>query len=137
MTLEIREDIIERALLCLLAPQAARNPEVKPVKKKKFRRTKKLLCQPEVETPEKERSPARISIVERPSPVTLSVCWSDSTSGHFGEQVWRKGLAHVHSFCVLSGMRIKVGDSVFRPWGNETHVPANGHRMILASSVQI
>ncbi|WP_227747340.1 DUF3331 domain-containing protein [Paraburkholderia franconis] len=95
------------------------------------------MCQVEKEAPKKELLPARISIVERLSSVTLSICWSDSTTGYFGEQVWRMGLAHGRSFCALSGRPIKIGDSVFRPWVSETRAPANSHRMILASCVHI
>ena len=135
MTLEAGEDIIERALLCLLTPQPA--PKVVHIKKKKFRPSKTLLCREANETPKRELLPARISIIEQLSSVTLSICWSDSTTGHFGEQVWRMGLAHGHSFCALSGMPIKIGDSVFRPWVSETRAPANSHRMILASCVRI
>jgi hypothetical protein len=137
MTLEAGEDIIERALLCLLAPQQAPISQVMRVKKRKFRKTKRLLCQTANEIPKKELLPARISIIERLSSVTLSICWSDSTTGYFGEQVWRMGFAHVRSFCALSGMPIKIGDSVFRPWVSETRAPANSHRMILASCVRV
>jgi hypothetical protein len=135
MILEAREDIIERALLCLLAPPPA--AKVAHIKKKKLRLTKTLLCEAAKENPKKELLPARISIIERLSSVTLSVCWSDSTTGYFGEQVWRMGLAHDRSFCALSGMPIKIGDSVFRPWVSETRAPANSHRMILASCVDM
>ncbi|WP_184031918.1 DUF3331 domain-containing protein [Paraburkholderia sp. Cpub6] len=135
MTLEAREDIIERALLCLLAPASA--SEVVLVKEKKIRLTKTPLCERAKENATRELLPARVSIVERLSSVTLSVCWSDSTMGHFGEQIWRIGLAHGRSFCALSGMPIKIGDSVFRPWVSETRVPANSHRMILASCVRV
>ncbi|MEM5384027.1 DUF3331 domain-containing protein [Paraburkholderia phymatum] len=137
MTLEASEDIIDRALLCLLAPQPAPISEVTFVKKKKFRRTKKMLCQQADENLKKELSSAKVSIIERLSSVTLSVCWSDATSGYFGEQVWRMGFARVQSFCALSGMPIRIGDSVFRPRVCETRAPANSHRMILASSVRM
>jgi hypothetical protein len=137
MTLEASEDIIERALLCLLAPQPASISEVELVKEKKFHGTRRPLCQPADETLKKELLPARISIVKRLSSGTLSSCWSDSTSGYFGEQVWGMGLAQVQSFCALSGMPIRIGDSVFRPWVSEARAPANSHRMILASSVHI
>jgi len=137
MTLEAGEDIIERALLCLLAPQPAPVAQVTPVKKKKLRLTKTLLCQAGNEPPKKELLPARISIVEQLSPVTISDCWSDPTTGYFGEQVWRMGLTHVQSFCALSGMPIKIGDSVFRPSASETRAPANSHRMILASCIRM
>ncbi|MFP3556161.1 DUF3331 domain-containing protein [Paraburkholderia sp. SIMBA_049] len=137
MTLEASEDIVERALLSLLAPQPTPISEAVFVRKKKFRKTKRAIGEPVDEALSKELLPARISIVERLSSVTLSICWSDATSGYFGEQVWRMGLAHVHSVCALSGLPIRIGDSVFRPWVCETRTPANGHRMILASSVHI
>ncbi|MBN3759251.1 DUF3331 domain-containing protein [Burkholderia sp. Ac-20365] len=135
MNLEASEDIVERALLSLLTPKAPPILEGKFVRKKKFRKTKGRVSQSESETIANELMPARISIVERLSSVTLSICWSDATSGHFAEQVWRMGLAHARSFCALSGMPIGIGDSVLRPWVCETRTPANSHRMILASSV--
>ncbi|MFM0498669.1 DUF3331 domain-containing protein [Paraburkholderia caledonica] len=135
MTLEASENIIEKALLSLLAPQSAPRSELTFVKKTRIRR--RPVCQPTYESVVKELPPARISIVERRSPVTLSVCWSDATSGYFAEQVWRMGLAHFQSYCALSGVPINVGDSVFRPWISESRAQANSDRMILVSSVGV
>jgi hypothetical protein len=116
MTQQASEDIIERALLSLLAPQPALISKVTLVRMRKFRKTKRKLCQPTDETVKKELLPTRISIVERLSPVALSICWNGATSGYFGNQVWRMGFAQFQSFCALSGMPIRIGDSVFRPW---------------------
>ena len=135
MTLEATENIIERALVSLLAQKAAPIAEVTVVKKKRIRGARSLASRLTAEAGKKERLPARISVVERLSSATLSICWSDATSGYFGEQVWRAGVAHVQSFCALSGIPIRIGDSVFRPWVSEIRAPANSHRMILASSV--
>ncbi|MBP0595412.1 DUF3331 domain-containing protein [Paraburkholderia sp. LEh10] len=80
-------------------------------------------------------TPARIFITEQPTSRTLSVCWSDPRSGHYADQVWRKGVARKSSFCVLTGMRIRPGDAVFRPRAGETYVPANHEYMLLAEAV--
>ncbi|WP_250516505.1 DUF3331 domain-containing protein [Caballeronia sp. INDeC2] len=56
-----------------------------------------------------------ISIVERTSSQTVTVCWSDARMGHFAEQVWRLGRACADSFCVLTGKQIAYGDKIFRP----------------------
>jgi hypothetical protein len=135
MTPQTGEDIVERALLCLLAPHPA--PKLTLVKKKKTHLTKAMVSQGEKGTIKEELLPARISIVERLSSVTLSICWSDSITGYFGEQIWRMSVARGQSSCALTGMPIEIGDSVFRPWASERRAPANGHRMILASCVDI
>ncbi|MFP3605972.1 DUF3331 domain-containing protein [Paraburkholderia sp. SIMBA_053] len=79
--------------------------------------------------------PARIFVHEVLSAHTVSVCWSDSQSGHYAEQVWRLGLARNDGYCALSGLPIMEGDEVFRPRRSTTCVPANWNRMILASEV--
>lgn len=79
----------------------------------------------------------RIVVLERLSLVTLSVTWSDPTLGHFAGQVWRKGPAHIDTFCALTGVPIRLGDPVFRPRSHDSHVPANADRMILESSLNL
>ncbi|WP_227747287.1 DUF3331 domain-containing protein [Paraburkholderia franconis] len=83
-----------------------------------------------------EARPAHVSIVAQLSSQTLSVYWSDPQSGHYADQVWRLGIAHRPSNCVLTGMPIHLGDTVFRPHASETRVPVNRHRMILAAAVR-
>ncbi|MCR4470483.1 DUF3331 domain-containing protein [Burkholderia sp. SCN-KJ] len=137
MTLKSSEDIIERALLSLLAPQPAPIFLTTSVKNSKFPETKRIRSKSVDETRKKELLPARISIIERPTSDRLSICWSDATSGYFGEQAWKIGLARVQSFCALSGRPIRIGDSVFRPLVSGMRAPPNSHRMILASSVRL
>jgi hypothetical protein len=81
-----------------------------------------------------EPPPIHISIVERLTARTLSVYWSDPRSGHYGDQIWRIGLARVDSHCVLTGLPIRRGDPIFRPRLFGSYRPANSHRMILASA---
>jgi hypothetical protein len=136
MTFQNEDDIVRRALIALLAPEsfASGSAPNTYIRKEKFRRrggTASRACEPIVAEP----VPNHISIVEQLTSQTLSVCWSDPQSGHYANQVWRKGVARRPSFCVLTGMRIYPGDSVFRPLACETYVPANRDRMILAAVV--
>ncbi|MEX3936400.1 DUF3331 domain-containing protein [Paraburkholderia phymatum] len=104
------------------------------IRKGKFRRsgcTAPRTSEPVVAEP----VAARISIVEQRTSQTLIVCWSDPQSGHYADQVWRKGVARRSSFCALTGMRIYPGDRVFQPYACKAHVPANRDRMILAAVV--
>ncbi|MGY6126952.1 DUF3331 domain-containing protein (plasmid) [Paraburkholderia strydomiana] len=79
---------------------------------------------------------ARIVIVEMRTSQTLSVDWSDPQSGHYIDQIWRKGVARTPSFCTLTGTRIRPGDSVFQPRTDEMYVPANRDYMLLAAAVR-
>ena len=82
-----------------------------------------------------ERSPLHVSIVEKLSTTTISIRWSDPCLGHYADQIWGIGLARADAICVLSGMPIRRGDSIFRPRVYRSQVPLNRHRMILASAV--
>jgi len=128
MTYRNEDNIVRRALIALLAPKpfASEATANMNIRKKEYRRS----CRAATRTFEPvvaERVPARIA-VEQLTAQTLSVCWSDPQSGHYADQVWRKGVARRPSFCVLTGMRIYPGDSVFRP-------RAGADRMILAAVV--
>jgi len=81
-----------------------------------------------------EPVPVHIAIVERLTAGTLSVYWSDPCLGHYEDQIWRSGLARSDAHCVLTGIRIYRGDSIYRPRLFGTYRPANSHRMILASA---
>ncbi|WP_109477356.1 DUF3331 domain-containing protein [Paraburkholderia sp. C35] len=129
MTCQIENDIVRRALIALLTPEATREARrLEPIDDRRARK----------ETPRRRgraATPARIFIVEQPTSLTLTVCWSDPQSGHYGEQLWRKGVARRASFCVLTGERIRPGDAVFRPRAGESHLPANRDYMLLAAAV--
>ncbi|MEX3786462.1 DUF3331 domain-containing protein [Paraburkholderia sp. BR14374] len=125
MTFQVEDDIVRRALIALLIPEARRlqckknNYGHKAI----YRRNGRVA------------TPARVFIVEQPTAQTLTVCWSDPQSGHYTGQLWRKGVARRSSFCVLTGMRIRPGDAVFRPRAGETYAPANRDYMLLAAAV--
>jgi hypothetical protein len=77
----------------------------------------------------------RFSIVDRPSSLTVSVCWSDPRYGRHDEQTWRMGRARFASCCLLTGGAIRHGDKVFRPRAR-AGVHPDRDRMILASAVE-
>jgi hypothetical protein len=136
MTCRNEHDIVRRTLIALSSPESFASASTADtyIRKSKFRRsggTAARTFEPVVAEP----VVARISIVEQLTSQTLSVCWSDPQSGHYADQVWRKGVARKPSFCVLTGMRIYPGDRVFQPRACKTNVPANRDRMILAAVV--
>lgn len=69
-----------------------------------------------------EQRTSVIRIVEWLDTETVLLSWSDPLSGHSAEETWRKGLAKRHGMCVLSGIRIRRGDSVYRR-STRTRIP--------------
>ena len=131
------EDIVERALLRLLCPaQGHAIDQPDSAYRKKIRRHKTLAA---IRTHQAEwiPQPARIFVHEVLTAHTLSVCWSDSQTGFYAEQIWRLGLARHDGYCALSGRPIGQGDEVYRPLRSATCVPANWNRMILATAVSL
>ncbi|SKC81277.1 protein of unknown function [Burkholderia sp. CF099] len=127
--------IVERALISLLRPTPLHlTPPLETAFKEKMRRERVCIVRKDHEA-EWIPLPARIVVQEILSGHTLSICWSDSQTGHYADQVWRLGLAREDGFCALSGRPIGRGDEVFRPRRSMTFVPANWRRMILASDV--
>lgn len=76
-----------------------------------------------------------LHIIEKYSSSAIAICWRDATSGCYGEQLWKVVTARSGSTCALSGLRIRRGDAVFRPWARG-YKPVNGDSMILASAVE-
>lgn len=58
---------------------------------------------------------ASVTLVERVSERAILICWRDATLGHYAEQPWMKGVARRSSRYVLSGLRVRRGDIVYRP----------------------
>lgn len=75
-----------------------------------------------------------VKIVDRPSSTTATVSWSDPTSGYYGDQVWRSGVARGEGVCAVSGQLICRGDAVYKPRVCRL-APANAHAMILSSVI--
>lgn len=74
-----------------------------------------------------------IRSIEWQTDTTVLVSWSDATRGSYLDQTWRAGYARVRGVCALSGMSVKRGDVVFRPFHRGTAPPSNALEMILAS----
>ncbi|MEM5435837.1 DUF3331 domain-containing protein [Paraburkholderia diazotrophica] len=81
------------------------------------------------------KRPSNIMVVDRLSPCTISVSWSDPCAGRSIEQIWRSGRAPFAAICVLTGCTINRGDRVFRPQTREMRVPPNCYQMILAETI--
>lgn len=134
-------DVFQWTLAWLSAPaheESERTAKVRAPRKKKFRLRKRLLSgnrNPPDEALPPQALRAHVTILDQPSSKTLSVCWSDPTSGYYGDQTWRIGLARHASFCALTGRPIRYGDAVFRPRSCDIHCPANRDRMILAAAI--
>jgi hypothetical protein len=88
-----------------------------------------------MQTMQNEPSPSHVSIVEKLSPTTISIRWSDPCLVHYASQIWSVGIARADAICVLSGEPIRRGDPIYRPRARGSHMPINHHRMILASVV--
>jgi hypothetical protein len=129
------KDIVERALLNLLRPeQVTTGLPVKSSYERKFRRRKRMPKEAFRRADPIPR-PSRISVQEVLSVHTVSICWSDSQTGYYAEQLWRLGLARVAGSCALSGRPIACGEKVFRPRRSAISVPGNWDRMVLASVI--
>jgi hypothetical protein len=74
-----------------------------------------------------------IRSIEWQTDTTVLVSWSDATRGSYLDQTWRAGYARVRGVCALSGMSVKRGDVVFRPFHRGGAAPSNALDMILAS----
>jgi hypothetical protein len=77
--------------------------------------------------------PPVITVLERLSTTTVVLCWR-STTCHYGDQVWVRGVARNSGQCAISGVPIRRGDAVYRPRNRGRRVPVNVSAMIRASA---
>jgi hypothetical protein len=76
-----------------------------------------------------------VRLLERTSPTSATVAWSDSTSCCYGAQLWRRGIAKKAGVCSLSGQPIAKGNAVYRPRRLQP-IPRNIEAMILAKELE-
>jgi hypothetical protein len=76
-----------------------------------------------------------VTVVEELSNSLFVLRWHDPTLCNYEEQVWSPCLARASGCCALSGKRINLGDSVYRPRVRGRVMPLNGEAMILASEM--
>jgi hypothetical protein len=137
MSAPAEEDIGQRALLSILAPAAHPIDSVSRPARRNKQRYRFKRDRVRSDAPPVINADARltcVSIVERTSSQTVTVCWSDARMGHFAEQIWCLGRSCVDSFCVLTGKQILYGDKIFRPRIWRGAAPDEEH-MILACAV--
>jgi hypothetical protein len=131
-------EIMQRALLDILTSiTATKNPVQITESRKRKPKYPSIHWQSSEAPPlvHGESFPICIYIVERTTPQTMTICWSDARVGHCTEQTWRMGLARSASRCLLTGERIQRGDRVFRPQSERGTPFAGRDRMILACAV--
>ncbi|MBN3852184.1 MULTISPECIES: DUF3331 domain-containing protein [unclassified Paraburkholderia] len=66
----------------------------------------------------------------------ISVSWSDPTSGHYTEQLWRLCIARKRGICALTGSDIQRGDKIYRPFSRGA-APGNANWAVLASALDV
>ncbi len=76
-----------------------------------------------------------VRLLERNSPTSATVAWSDSTSCFYGAQLWRRCVAKKVGVCSLSGQTIARSDAVYRPRRVQP-TPRNAEAMILAAVLE-
>jgi Domain of unknown function (DUF3331) len=77
-----------------------------------------------------------IRVLERPTKTSAVIYWSEPGLCLYGYQQWRATGAPTDGRCALSGMPIRKGNRVFRPWSREC-TPHNADAMVLASVMPV
>jgi hypothetical protein len=137
MSRTAKDEFIARALVDLVVRPTQTVEEMRTrIHKKwvKIRACSALLD--ETDTLSIDMTQLKAVILDRLTYSTISVRWSDSQSGVYGEQTWRMGRASRHSRCAATGRQIQRGDVVFKPKTVHYKMPFNGSWMILASVVE-
>jgi Domain of unknown function (DUF3331) len=76
-----------------------------------------------------------IRVLERHTPTSATITWSDATSCRYGDQLWRRCIAKKAGVCALTGQAIARGDAVYCP-RLARPVPRNIKAMILAMVIE-
>lgn len=75
-----------------------------------------------------------IHVLDRPTPRTAAISWSDPGACHYGYQIWDMLPSKRDGTCVLSGASIRAGDMIYTPRVDEPS-PINAGEMIAAAFV--
>jgi hypothetical protein len=75
-----------------------------------------------------------VVLLDRVSPRTATVSWSDPQGCKYGEQVWRLATAKRAGTCVLSGQPIAGGEQIYRPTKVDPP-PTNADAMMLVAAL--
>ncbi|MGF6767937.1 hypothetical protein P3T18_000407 [Paraburkholderia sp. GAS199] len=132
------DQLFARALLDLLHPPQIATEQPKIRVPRSSRSMKKLMQMHVEQCSNGNPHPALPAVVlERPTPSTVAVRWSDPRSGYYGEQLWRMSQSRTRAFCAATGALIGPGDIVFKPLARGSTMPFNRDRMILASAIGV
>jgi hypothetical protein len=74
-------------------------------------------------------------LLDRISPRTATVSWSDPQGCKYGEQVWRLAAAKRSGICVLTGQPVARGEAIYRP-SRTNPPPMNANAMMLAAALE-
>jgi hypothetical protein len=75
-----------------------------------------------------------VEVLERTSACSAIISWHDSTRCNYGFQAWRRIVSTRTGVCAVSGTRIRLGDSIYKP--DMKSAPLNASAMILATEVE-
>jgi hypothetical protein len=82
-----------------------------------------------------QHSYAHVRIVGRPSEQLALVSWGDSRRGRYGDQVWTASTSKHDTVCILTGVKIRKGDSIYSV-RRTSQAACNYSAAILASAIQ-
>jgi hypothetical protein len=75
------------------------------------------------------------ALLDRISPRTVTVSWSDPQCCKYGEQVWRLATAKSAGICMLTGQIIAKGQAIYR-LAKTSRAPTNANAMMLAAALE-
>jgi hypothetical protein len=80
------------------------------------------------------RNAMHVDILERLSPTSVVVGWTDATSGRYGDQIWSLRIARRKGVCALSGEPFLRGDPIYRT-NARRRTAANAEQSISAAAI--
>jgi hypothetical protein len=79
-------------------------------------------------------NPHNVRVVDRTTPNTALIEWSDATLCRYGSQLWQASVSKRAGVCAMSGTCIKSGDLVYKPRSGSNKT-MNSSAMICAKVV--
>ncbi|AYQ91317.1 DUF3331 domain-containing protein [Burkholderia gladioli] len=128
------DDIAARALLDMLFPPVGGLP-ARPARRRAARPARDEAAAARECPFDARLCPDHVAVIDRPSPGSITVTWSDPRFGKHSEQIWHTALSHGPAVCALTGREIPRGSRVFRPRKRDANEPADYPWMILSSVI--
>ncbi|WP_431260750.1 DUF3331 domain-containing protein [Roseateles chitinivorans] len=89
---------------------------------------------PRPAAPRQLKAAPTIHVLDRPTPRTAAISWSDPGACHYGYQIWDMVPSKRDGVCVLTGSTIRIGEMIYTPRVDEPS-PINAGEMIAAAYV--